>query len=178
MFPGLFLRGQGLGFPWLFMSQQRLCALRNPCITSESSFGGYFWVGSDSVFLVSFWVNRGCGCWSFHWSTLETVLVMTSEWTATQFSLTVYESTGAMWADESMGQLWKSFGNDIWVGNDSVSLDSLCVNRCCVGCRINSSPMKKVSGAIFEWIVTQFSLTVYDSTRVVCAEESMRHLWK
>jgi hypothetical protein len=35
-----------------------------------------------------------------------------SEWAATQFSLIVFESTGAVWADESMGQLWKSFGKD------------------------------------------------------------------
>jgi len=28
-----------------------------------------------------------------------------SEWGATRFSLTVYESTGAVWADESIRQL-------------------------------------------------------------------------
>jgi hypothetical protein len=28
-----------------------------------------------------------------------------SEWAATQFSLTVYESTGAAWADESIRNL-------------------------------------------------------------------------
>jgi hypothetical protein len=32
-----------------------------------------------------------------------------SDWAATQFSLTVYESTGAVCTDESMGHLWKHF---------------------------------------------------------------------
>jgi hypothetical protein len=35
-------------------------------------------------------------------SSLETVLVVISELAATQFSLTVYESTGVVWADESI----------------------------------------------------------------------------
>jgi hypothetical protein len=40
-----------LGFPWLFQTQQGLCALTNPCVTCGSSFGYHFWVGSDSLFL-------------------------------------------------------------------------------------------------------------------------------
>jgi hypothetical protein len=35
-------------------------------------------------------------------SSLETVLVVISELAATQFSLTVYESTRVVWADESI----------------------------------------------------------------------------
>jgi len=42
-------------------------------------------------------------------SSLKTVSVATFEWAATQFSLTVYESTGAVCADESTGHLWKHF---------------------------------------------------------------------
>jgi hypothetical protein len=38
-------------------------------------------------------------------SSLEAVLEIISEWAATLFSLTVYESTGAVWADESIGHL-------------------------------------------------------------------------
>jgi hypothetical protein len=38
-------------------------------------------------------------------SSLETVSVTISECSPTQFSLTVYESTGAVWADESIRHL-------------------------------------------------------------------------
>ena len=38
--------------------------------------------------------------------------------------------------------------------------------------------MKTVSGAIFEWAATQFSLTLSESTGAVCDDESMRQLWK
>jgi hypothetical protein len=48
----------------------------------------------------------------------------------------------------------------------------------CVGGRIHSSPVKSVSGAICEWAATQFSLTVYESTGAVGAEDSLCHLWK
>jgi hypothetical protein len=61
-----FMRGQQLCFSWLFLSQQVLSALRIPCVISGSSFGGYLWVGSDSVFLDCLWVNRGCVRWGFH----------------------------------------------------------------------------------------------------------------
>jgi len=40
------------------------------------------------------------------------------------------------------------------------------------------SSLEKVSGAIFDWAATQFSLTVYESSGAVCAEESTGHLWK
>jgi hypothetical protein len=77
-----------------------------------------------------------------------------------------------------MSQLWKSFGNDFWVGNDSVFLDSFCVNRCCVGWRINSSPMKEVSGAYF-WVDSEkVFLNGFWVNKGVGAEESMRDLWK
>jgi hypothetical protein len=38
-------------------------------------------------------------------SSLEAVSEVISEWGATQFSLTVYEATGAVWADESIRHL-------------------------------------------------------------------------
>jgi len=47
-----------------------------------------------------------------------------------------------------------------------------------VGRRIHSSPVKGVSGAIFEWAPNQFSLTVYESTKAVGADESIRHMRK
>jgi hypothetical protein len=37
----LFLRGQRLSFPSLFMSQQGLCGLTNPFVTCERTFEGY-----------------------------------------------------------------------------------------------------------------------------------------
>jgi hypothetical protein len=40
-FQRLFLRGQRLSFPSLFMSQQGLCGLTNPFFTCESTFEGY-----------------------------------------------------------------------------------------------------------------------------------------
>jgi len=42
----------------------------------------------------------------------------------------------------------------------------------------HSSPVKAVSGAISKWSATQFSLTFYDSTGVMRAEDSLCHLWK
>jgi hypothetical protein len=82
-----------------------LCALTNQCVTCESSFGGYFLVGSDLVFLDFFWVNSGCVGWRIHASPLEAILVMISEEAATRFSLTLYVSTGAVCDDESIRQL-------------------------------------------------------------------------
>jgi hypothetical protein len=108
-FRGLFLTRRRLSFPWLFISQQGLCALTNPWVTSGNIFGDDFWEGSDSVFLDYFWVNRCCVRWGFHVSSLEAVLEGNSEWAATQFSLTVNESTGEVWADESIRHLWMQF---------------------------------------------------------------------
>jgi len=42
-------------------------------------------------------------------SPLKAVSGAISEWAATQFSLTVYESTGAGWADETIRHLGKHF---------------------------------------------------------------------
>jgi len=109
-FRGLFLSAFRLNFPWLFMSPQRLCGLTNPFVTSENSFGGYFRVGSDSVFLESFWVNMGCVGWRIYGSPVKAVLGAVYEWAATHFSLTVYESTGAVWSDESIRHLWTISG--------------------------------------------------------------------
>jgi len=47
-----------------------------------------------------------------------------------------------------------------------------------VGRQIHSSPMKAVSGAIFERAASQFSLTIYESTGAVWPDESIRHLQK
>jgi hypothetical protein len=41
---------------------------------------------------------------------------------------------------------------------------------------MHSSPVKGVSGAIFDWAASQFSLTVYESTGALGADESIRHL--
>jgi len=47
-----------------------------------------------------------------------------------------------------------------------------------VGRRIHSLPVKGVSGAIFEWAPRKISLTVYESTNAVGADESIRHIVK
>ena len=104
-----FLRRHWLRFPQLSLSQQRLCALTNPCVSSWSSFSDDVWVGNDSVSHEYFLVNRGCVRRRIHVSTHETVSVMIYELAATQISLTIFESTGAVCADESMRELWKQF---------------------------------------------------------------------
>jgi len=59
-------------------------------------------VGSDSVFLDCLGVTRGClGC-RMHSPAVKAVSGAISEWAASQFSLTVYESTGAVGDDESI----------------------------------------------------------------------------
>jgi hypothetical protein len=40
------------------------------------------------------------------------------------------------------------------------------------------SSLETVSGALSDWAATQFSLTIYESTGAVCADESTSHLWK
>jgi hypothetical protein len=42
-------------------------------------------------------------------SSLETVSVMISEWSATHFFLTFSESRGAVCAEDSLCHLWKQF---------------------------------------------------------------------
>jgi len=39
-----------------------------------------------------------------------------------------------------------------------------------------SSPVKEVSGAFFVWAASQFSLTVYESTKDVGADKSIHHM--
>ena len=51
----------------------------------------------------------GCVRSRIHASSQEIVSMMISESAATQFSMTIYESTGAACADESKRQLCKEF---------------------------------------------------------------------
>jgi hypothetical protein len=108
-----FMSRQRLSFPWLFLSQNGLCAVTNPCVITRNSFGDDFWVDNDLVFLDYLWVNKGCfgddfwvrsdsvfldylwvnkGCmgWRIQASTLQAVSVMIFESTATQFSLNIF----------------------------------------------------------------------------------------
>ena len=50
---------------------------------------------------------------------------------ATQFSLTVYESAGAVWDDKTFVTCESSFGGYFLVVSYSVFLDFFWVNRCC-----------------------------------------------
>jgi hypothetical protein len=68
-----------LSFQWLFLRPQGLCALMNPPVTCGSGFVYDLWVGSDLVFVVYFWVNRGCGRWVGHASPVEAVSFMISK---------------------------------------------------------------------------------------------------
>jgi len=103
-----FLSRQRHSFPWLFKSQEGLRSLTNPCMSFGSYFGDDFLVGDDLVFLEYFWANRGCVHWRIQASALQAVSVMISS-ASTLFSLTIYESTGAVCADESMRRLLKLF---------------------------------------------------------------------
>ena len=123
-----FLSRQRNSFPWLFLSQQGLCALTNPCVSSGNSFGDDFLVGNETVFLDYFLVNRGYVLWRIHASALEIVSVMNSVSVETQVSLTILEST--------------------------------------------------VSRMITVPAATKFSLSISESTGVVCDDESICHLWK
>jgi len=103
------LTRQRLSFPWLFMSQQGLCGLMNPFVTRESSFRGDFWESSDSVFHDCLWVKSGYVGWQILSSPVKVILGAFFDWASTQFSLTVCESTEAVWPDESIHQLRKQF---------------------------------------------------------------------
>jgi hypothetical protein len=62
--------GQRLSFPWCFICQQVLCALRIPSVISGNSFRDDFSVDSDPVFLNILWVNRCCARWGVLLSSL------------------------------------------------------------------------------------------------------------
>jgi hypothetical protein len=87
------------------MIQQGLWGLTNLFVTCEKCFDGFFGVGSDSVFLGFLGVTRGCLCCRIHSPPVKVVSGAISEWAASQFSLTIYESTGAVGADESIRHL-------------------------------------------------------------------------
>jgi len=138
-------------------------------------FRRLFWLGGKSVFFDCLCVNRGCGAWRMHSLPVKRVLKATSEWATTKFCLTVYESKGAVWADESIRHLWKQFQGRFLRGQRRSFSWLLMSQRGCVGWRIHTSPVNGVSGAIFDSAASQFSLTVYESTG---ADESIRHVWK
>jgi hypothetical protein len=103
------MNGHRLSFLRLFMSQQGLCGLTNPFITCENSFRSCFCEGAASVFGDCLQVKRGCAGTRIHSSPVQGVSGAICEWAASQFSLTVYESTGAVGADESIRHMWKEF---------------------------------------------------------------------
>ena len=165
-------------FHWRFLRPQGLFALSNPRITHGSSFVDNFWVGSDLVFNVDFWVCRGCLCCRIHASPVEAV------------SLMISESPGAVCAVESMRHPWKLFRwwflSQEWISfqwwflspqglfallNPCVTrwssfVDDFWVHKGCLRCRIHVLPLEAVL------------LMNSESTGDVCAVESMCHLWK
>ena len=95
-----------LSLCWLFLSEQGLRALSNHGVTFGMFLGDDFGVGSEPVFVDYLWVNMGCGSWQIHASPLESILLMISEMSMSQFSLTVSKSTGDELADESMPKVF------------------------------------------------------------------------
>jgi len=135
-------------------------------------------VSSDSVFIDDFWVNKGCMSWWIHASTMKAISLIIFESAATQFSLTIYETTGAVSADESMRQPWKPF---CWqfLSRQRLSFRWWFLSQQGLCAPMNPSVSHGSSFIdIFELVATQFSLTISESIRVVCADESMRQPWK
>ena len=142
-FRGLFLSGQRLSFPWLFLSQQGLYAMMNLCVSSGKHFLWWFLIGQPLYFPWLVLIQLGlCGLMN---------QCVTSQ---------------------------SSFGDDFWVGSDSVFLDSLCVNRGSVRWWIQASVLETFFMTISEWTATPFSLTLSESTGDECADKSMGQLWK
>jgi len=75
----------------------------------SKTFRWWFSVDIDSVFLDYFLVDRGYMHWRIHTSPVEAISVMICESAATQFTLTISDSTGALCTDESKRHLWKRF---------------------------------------------------------------------
>jgi len=65
----------------------------SPQVTCWSGFVDDFWVGNDSVFLDYLWVHKGCEHWQIYASPSEGVSAMIYESLATEFSMTISEST-------------------------------------------------------------------------------------
>jgi hypothetical protein len=160
------------------MSQQGLWGLTNPFGTSEKSFEGSFWVGSDWVFLDCLWVTRVCLGYRIHSPPVKAVSGVYLNGKRVSFPWLFMSQQGLWGLTNPFGTCEKSFEGSFWVVSDFVFLDCLWVIRGCLGCRIQSPPVKAVSGAISEWAASQFSFTVYESTGAVGAEESIRHMWK
>jgi hypothetical protein len=74
-------------FLWWFLSRQRL---------------SFRW-----LFLIP--LHRGCVPLGIHLSPMKAILLMNSESAATQFSLTIFESTWAVCSDEITSHMWKRF---------------------------------------------------------------------
>jgi len=72
-------------------------------------FRGLYLNGQGVSFLNFIWVSRRCVGWWIHSSLVKAVSGTISERATTQFFMTVYESKGAAWADESIRHLWKEF---------------------------------------------------------------------
>jgi len=73
---------------------------------------------------------------------------------------------------------WSSFHDDFWVGSDSAFVDYFRVKKGCVHWWVYVSALELVSVMNSESAATRFSLTISNSTRAMCADESMCHLWK
>jgi hypothetical protein len=152
----------------LFLSQYGQCVLTNPCVTCGSGFVDDFWLGNDSILLDYFWLNNDstgdvCGqesrhhLWKyFHWWFLSLQVLCTLSNQRVTFGI--------------------GFIDDFLLGSDLVFVYYFLVNRGCVRCRIQASPLQAVSLKISESAATQFLLTISESTGALCSDESKHHL--
>jgi len=165
-----------LGFSWLFMTQKWLCGQTNPFVTCARSFGGYFWMGTESVFFHCLWVNRGCRGWRIHSSLVKIVSRVLLSEQQLSFPRLFMSHQGLFGLPNSFATSESSFGSYNWMSSKSIFLECLWLNRSCVGWRIHSSPVKTVSGAVSKRATTQFFVAVYESKGAEWPDEFIRRL--
>jgi hypothetical protein len=150
----------------------------NTHVSSGNIFSDDLWVGSDSVFLDSFCVNKGSVRWWIHASALDTFLVTISESPATEFSLTISKSTGAVCAEESMRHLWKQF-RGLFVSGQQLSFPWLFVSQQVLCGLTNPFVTCESTFEGYFYVGQRLSFPgLFLCQRVLCADESMRQLWK
>jgi hypothetical protein len=99
-----------------------LFALINLDVSCGGSLVNYFLFLHYAAFGDDYRVNRDCALGRNRTSAGEAVSAMISKSAATQFLVTITESTGLVRTDKSRHQLGRSSGDDFLVGRDSLSV--------------------------------------------------------
>jgi len=170
----------GKQFRWRFSSWKRLsirCRFPSQlglCISCKSNLVDYFWVVSYSVFGDDYRVNRD---WradktkrqlgKLLWWWFSSRQWLSFRWQLpSQLGLCVLTNQGV-----SCGG---SLSDDFWVVNYSVFYDDYRVNRDCASIWNQASAGEADSVTIFKSAAIQFLGSIFESTGIVCADQS-RH---